>query len=653
MRKVRTGFMPPLGEPRPERAVLDGMAAWFEEELDAAWVRAPNPGAKPLARLNRTEYANAIRDLLAYDGSAIASALPPDVDRRRLRQQRRRRSACRRRCSKATLQPRCKSAAARSATARWATARFATRRVGRHGPARPSRACHSARAAASPSSTRSRWTPSTNSSCRHRFRSPAGKTRPGKWSGATARRWTSRSTARRVARRDPRRFRLRVPAGPQRITVALVDERAVRRCERALSRRSGARRRRSGDSRSTGRSIATGAGDTPSRREIFVCRPDSAAEETPCAEQILSRLATRAYRRPVAAGERRSRASSCSSIEWGARRAVISRSASNTRCRGCSSTRGSSIDSSASPRSSPSATSIASTISSSRRGCRFSSGAAFPMTSCSRSPRRTGCTIRDVLAAQVERMLADERSSALVENFASQWLLLRELDDRRAAGSRNSTTDLRAAFRRETELLFADVAARAAQRARRFSTRITRILNERLAVHYGIDGVRGSQMRRVGGRPDSPRRGVLGHGSVLTATSAPNRTSPVVRGQWLMQSLLGAKVPTPAAGRRGRSLGGSERIGRLVGDTVRERLEMHRANPTCAGCHGIMDPLGLGARELRFARAVGATARTAMPIDAAARHGRRHGAARARRICVARCSRVPTSFVATLSRSGS
>ena len=118
-------------------------------------------------------------------------------------------------------------------------------------------------------------------------------------------------------------------------------------------------------------------------------------------------------------------------------------------------------------------------------------------------------------------------------------------------------------------------------------------MNERLAAHYGIDGVRGSQMRRVEWPAGSPRRGVLGHGSVLTATSAPNRTSPVVRGQWLMQSLLGAKVPSPPPGAEADlSAEASESEG-LVGDTVRERLELHRANPTCAGCHGIMDPLGL------------------------------------------------------------
>ena len=117
-------------------------------------------------------------------------------------------------------------------------------------------------------------------------------------------------------------------------------------------------------------------------------------------------------------------------------------------------------------------------------------------------------------------------------------------------------------------------------------------MNERLAAHYGVEGVRGSQMRRVAWPADGARRGVLGHGSILTATSAPNRTSPVVRGQWLMQSLLGAKIPSPPPGAEqiSRRRPASRRLAR---DTVRERLELHRANPTCAGCHGIMDPLGL------------------------------------------------------------
>jgi hypothetical protein len=118
-------------------------------------------------------------------------------------------------------------------------------------------------------------------------------------------------------------------------------------------------------------------------------------------------------------------------------------------------------------------------------------------------------------------------------------------------------------------------------------------LNERLALHYGIEGVRDSYMRKVALPPNSPRRGVLGHGSLLTATSAPNRTSPVVRGQWIVQNILGAPVPSPPPGAEADLSAEASEAEKLVGNTVRERLEMHRANSTCAACHGIMDPLGL------------------------------------------------------------
>jgi hypothetical protein len=196
-----------------------------------------------------------------------------------------------------------------------------------------------------------------------------------------------------------------------------------------------------------------------------------------------------------------------------------------------------------------------------------------------------------VLAAQVDRMLADPRGAALVENFASQWLLLRKLDDV-VPQDAEFDDDLRAAMRRETEMLFADLLREPRSVLTLLDADYT-YLNERLARHYGVEGIRGSQMRRVEWPAESPRRGLLGHASILTATSAPNRTSPVVRGQWVMQSLLGAKVPRPPPGAEADlSAEASESEG-LVGDTVRERLEQHRANPNCAGCHGIMDPLGL------------------------------------------------------------
>jgi hypothetical protein len=118
-------------------------------------------------------------------------------------------------------------------------------------------------------------------------------------------------------------------------------------------------------------------------------------------------------------------------------------------------------------------------------------------------------------------------------------------------------------------------------------------LNERLAAHYGIDGVRDTYMRRVTLPADSPRRGLLGHGSILTATSAPNRTSPVVRGAWIVENILGAAVPTPPPGVEADLAREASEAEGLTGDTVRERLEVHRANPTCAACHGIMDPVGL------------------------------------------------------------
>jgi hypothetical protein len=134
-------------------------------------------------------------------------------------------------------------------------------------------------------------------------------------------------------------------------------------------------------------------------------------------------------------------------------------------------------------------------------------------------------------------------------------------------------------------------------------------------------------MRRVEWPPDSPRRGVLGHGSILTATSAPNRTSPVVRGQWLMQSLLGAKVPSPPPGAEADLSAEAAESEGLVGNTVRARLELHRRNPTCAGCHGIMDPLGLALenfdllgrwRDSEDGHAIDASARM---VDGTSLHG--------------------------------
>jgi hypothetical protein len=196
-----------------------------------------------------------------------------------------------------------------------------------------------------------------------------------------------------------------------------------------------------------------------------------------------------------------------------------------------------------------------------------------------------------VLAGQVDRLLADRRSQRLVENFAGQWLKLREVDEIPSQDP-ELDADLRAAFRAETELLFAGILRDRRSVLELLDAGYT-YLNARLAAHYGIEGVRDTYFRRVTLPPDSPRRGLLGHGSILTATSAPNRTSPVVRGQWIVENVLGAAVPNPPPGVEADLAKEAAEGEGLTGDTVRERLEMHRANPTCAACHAIMDPMGL------------------------------------------------------------
>ncbi len=650
VRKLRTGLMPPLGEPRPERAVLDAFAASLEAGLDAAWVRAPNPGTRPLARLTRTEYANAIRDLLAYDASAIASTLPPD----------------------ATVGGFDNNAAALGVSPTllegYATAamQIGRRAVGDrtmgHGETRYTALPGAAQRApieGLPLGTRGGLAVEHTFPLDAEYELVVSAAIPAAgWNNPTGALVYCDGPAvdvtfngAPVAVENPRRIRLRVPAGPQRITVALVDE---RRCAGVNELYAGETGLGGAVQALTivGPFDATGAGDTPSRSEIFVCRPSRLPRTRawmPAVEQRREQLPTGRAPSKFSRGSRRARTaapshrpavsspSSCASTRRAARRAATSTPASGTRCRACSWTRGSSIGSSASPTTLPSAPCTRSTTSSSRRGCRSSSGAAFRTTSCSRSRPRGGsasrpCSPPKSIACSPTR--ARRRSSRT--SRASGCCCASSTPSCRRI--RTSTTDLRAAMRRETELLFADLVREPRSVLTLLDADYT-YLNERLAAHYGVDGVRGSHMRRVAWPADSPRLGVLGHGSILTATSAPNRTSPVVRGQWLMQSLLGAKIPSPPPGAEADlSAEASESEG-LVGDTVRERLELHRANPTCAGCHGIMDPLGLCARELRFARAGGATARTATPsMPRRAWSTARRSADR--RICAQRCSRA-------------
>ena len=192
------------------------------------------------------------------------------------------------------------------------------------------------------------------------------------------------------------------------------------------------------------------------------------------------------------------------------------------------------------------------------------------------------------LERQVRRMLADPRADALVANFAGQWLFLRELKNARPDAP-DFDANLRSSMQRETELLFRTILQEDRSVVEFLDSDFT-FVDERLARHYGIDGIRGPRMRRVTIPADSPRRGLLGHGSVLTLTSAANRTSPVVRGKWILDNLLGTPPPQPPPGVETNLEKDPQQV---KATSLRQRLEQHRNSPTCAACHRLMDPIGL------------------------------------------------------------
>jgi hypothetical protein len=205
--------------------------------------------------------------------------------------------------------------------------------------------------------------------------------------------------------------------------------------------------------------------------------------------------------------------------------------------------------------------------------------------------RRGGLADPKVLVAQAQRLLADPRSEALATRFAAQWLRLQDIEKVHpdALQFPDFHEQLSDAMRRETELFFHSLVRENRSVLDLFRADYT-YLNEALARHYGIPGVTGAEYRRVS-YPDDRRRGLLGHGSVLTLTSHANRTSPVLRGKWVMEVLLGSPPPPPPPGVPDLDKTEEAKEGRML--TTRERMEMHRSNPQCRSCHLFMDPIGL------------------------------------------------------------
>jgi cytochrome c5 len=619
VRKLRAGLMPPAGLPRPDKATYHGLVGFLEAELDRAAVVTPNPGrTEALHRLNRAEYRCVIRDLLGLDID-VASMLPIDdagygfdniagvlkINQSQMEQY----LAAARKISRTAL--------GRPLPAP-TTQEFRT----------PETLPQYEHVEGLPLGTRggllARYTfphageyeIAINLLCRIQGECDGSVGFPDTHElevaidGARVQLFTLEP---RKEFRPPaeRVWRVRVPvqAGPRDVTVAFMKLPSVREADSRMERflrpnyLTGVvgepsqmifmpyvdRVTITGPLGAHGDSVesqAAGAVDTPSRRTILTCRPAKAAEEARCAQRILTPLARRAFRRPVAAADvepllafyREGRADGGfeAGIEAALRRLLVSPEflfrierdpanvAPNTNYR-------------------VSDLELASRLS-------FFLWSSVPDDALLDLATRGRLHEPKVLEQQVRRMLADGRSSALVSNFAGQWLELRNLEAVRPdwALFPNFDDGVRVAFRRETELFFESVL-REDRGILELLTADYTFVNERLARHYGVPGVYGDRFQRVK-HVDPNRRGLLGHGSILLVTSRPNRTSPVLRGKWILTNILGTPPPAPPANVPALQENTSGNHDKIM--TVRERMAAHRSNAVCAGCHTMIDPPG-------------------------------------------------------------
>jgi hypothetical protein len=330
----------------------------------------------------------------------------------------------------------------------------------------------------------------------------------------------------------------------------------------------------------------TGISETVSRQKIFSCRPTVSAEEAPCARQIVTRLGGEAYRRPLTSSEIDrlmpfyEKSAVKGGFEGGVRAVLeailasphfifrLEKEPDNARPGGTY--RVADAD-------------LASRLS-------FFLWGTLPDQELMKAANDGTLRNAAVLERQVTRMLADPRSRALSTRFAAQWLRLQDVDKVRPDGLLFPNWDgsLSESFVRETELFF-DSIVRENRSVMDVITGDYTFVNERLARHYGIANVTGPEFRRVS--LDEPRRGLLTQGSILLLTSVADRTSPVQRGKWVLQVLLGSPPPPPPPDVPALEDTKASADGRFL--SVRERMEQHRSNPACMSCHRVIDPLGL------------------------------------------------------------
>jgi len=577
IRKLQTGMMPPSGAPRPARAAIDGFITSLQSQIDRAATAKPFAGTPALHRLNRAEYSNAVRDLLTLDVDA-ASLLPPDDSAAGFDN-----IADVLGVSPALIEGYA-TAAAKISRLAVGDSSIGLDRVTYRSAGNLSQEDH---LDGLPLGTRGGMI------VRHTFPLNADydlQIGPGRSGGigavVTARAQDIDVTidGQPVDLQGKTQLRLPVEAGPHTIAVALVKRSHIDGADGVYD----APTRAPGISQITiaGPFNARGPGDTPSRRRLYVCTPKVAAEESSCAARILNTLATRAYRRPVPQSGpemetllefyRTGRESG--SFDSGIQRAVARVL----------------VDPNFLFRFEREPAGVAPGTPFRLSDLELASRLSFFLWSSIPDDELRDAAVRGqlknpaVLERQVRRLLADPRADALVSNFAGQWLFLRELKNVRP-DSPDFDENLRRSFQQETELLFRTIVREDRPIIDLLDADFT-FVDERLAKHYGMEGIHGSRVRRVSLAANDPRRGLLGQGSVLTVTSAANRTSPVVRGKWVLDNVLGMPPPQPPPGVETNL---EKDAAQVKVTSLRQRLEMHRANAVCASCHKVMDPIGL------------------------------------------------------------
>ncbi|MFN3326239.1 MAG: DUF1592 domain-containing protein [Bryobacteraceae bacterium] len=600
IRRLRTRTMPPSGLPRPEEAVYDSVVASLASTIDRAAEEKPNPGrTDTFRRLTRTEYRNAIRDLLAVEVD-VSSLLPADESSHGF--------------DNITVGDLSPMLLERYLSAARKISRLAIgipgRSPGGETVTLPADLTQEDHLDGLPFGTRGghvlRHTFPVDAEyeiqirlMRDRNEHVEGLREPHDvelmLDGRRVKVFTVTPPPPQTGHDgvdNHLKVRIPVTAGPHTIAVAFLKRPSILlEIERQpyQARFNMDRHPRMQPALYSvsinGPYEVQGPGESPSRARIFVCTPANKADEEPCAQKIIANLAQRAYRRPVtdadlAAPLRFFREARAEGFDMGiemALRAILVSPEFLFRVE---------HDPPIAAPQTPyriSDLELASRLS-------FFLWSSVPDEELLDAAMRGKLRSPGMLERQVRRMLRDPRSRALATNFAEQWLYLRNLD--------SSTPDmrvfpdfddnLRQAFRRETEMFFESILEEDRSILDLLRANYT-FLNQRLAKHYGIPNVYGSHFRRVTFENDGGRGGLLRHGSILTVTSYATRTSPVLRGKWVLDNLLGVPPPPPPPAVPALK----ENDGVSKAKSVRERMAEHRANPACAGCHNLMDPVGL------------------------------------------------------------